>query len=196
MQIVSDAAHAARNPSEPALTPLWMADGPPVCTTIDGEHFPFVTPVRDGWSHLLLPVRRSYRAQLEIEQAHVVLCHLLPGVDSVGLAFWPDLAGKRASAFTQDRRDGDGVVDPHDPGLVTVRDDRYLVDTFTGNGADLLLRLDDGAGGFEWPGLIWNRDRTWVMDSGPGRAFSLLSAPPRICEEIASDPRSGGVSSL
>lgn len=196
MQIVSDAADTARNPSGPAITPLWMADGPPVCTTIDGEHFPFVTPVRDGWSHLLLPVRRSYRAQLEIEQAHVVLSHLMPVTDSVGLAFWPDLAGKRGSGFTRARRDGDGAVAPHEPGLVTVRDDRYLVEAFTGSGADLLLRLDDGAGGFEWPGLIWNRDRTWVVDSGPGRAFCLLSASPRICAEIAADPRSGGASSL
>lgn len=193
MQLVNEPAHDAMGPSERALTPLWMADGPPVHARIDGARFPFVTPVRDGWDHLLLPVRREYRAQLEIEQAHVVLTHLLPFADFVGLGFWPDLAGKRGSAFTRGRRDDSGSLDTRDPNLVSVRDDLYLVDEFFGTGDDLLMRLDDGAGGFEWPGLIWHHEQEWVLDSGHGRAFCLLSASPEVCAQIAADPRSGGV---
>lgn len=193
MQVVNSSAHDAMGPSGGNLSPLWMADGPPVHTEIEGHRFPFVTPVRDGWHHLLLPVRRAYRAQLEIEQAHVVLCHLLPKADVVGLGFWPELCGQRGSAFTADKRDSDGFIDASRTGLVSVRDDSYFVDTFTGSGADLLLSLDDGAGGFEWPGLLWHHEQEWVVDSGPGRAFCLLSASPQICAEIAADPRSGDV---
>lgn len=124
--------------------------------------------------------------ELDAAQAATLLQILCPAPTKVSLAFHADVLLTPSSPHTFGQRDLEGRIRTPESELLCADRHRFLLSQFTGTSSELLESLRDTHGWIEWPGLMWSRDGTWMIDSHMDVPFSVIVGDERTIGQISS----------